>query len=250
MKGDKKCFGLLLAFFIIFGLSLSVCSVDTNALKYEYMAIPFLEPVLPSSDLFNNCYEFVNGSYRAPSSGFSINNCSNMGFGNGVSNFSLEFDGDSYDSSYSDLQLKGSSSFMSTSFGTNYSDLHSIFRISSQTPNNFIGVDSRYNRYYDTRVYDSSSLDSNQIARQRLPLSNFVSASVPLGLLRCEPFVNGAICPFTVATRSYVSEQILPYWYTADGFYLHSEVIDISPSNLDSRLCFIQLSILHDVLSM
>jgi len=32
------------------------------------------------------------------------------------------------------------------------------------------------------------------------------------------------------------------------GIICISEVIDISPSNLDSSLCFIQLSISHDVL--
>ena len=35
---------------------------------------------------------------------------------------------------------------------------------------------------------------------------------------------------------------------TADGVICISEVIDISPSNLDSRLCFIQSKFSHDVL--
>lgn len=44
MKGVKKCYGLLLVLFIIFGLSLSVSS-DTSALKYELEYIPFTVPI-------------------------------------------------------------------------------------------------------------------------------------------------------------------------------------------------------------
>lgn len=42
MKGLKKCYGLLLALFIMGGLSLSVCSADTNAYKYNFDYIPLV----------------------------------------------------------------------------------------------------------------------------------------------------------------------------------------------------------------
>lgn len=42
MKGVKKCYGLLLALLIIFGLSLSV-SLDTSALKYDIVQYPIAD---------------------------------------------------------------------------------------------------------------------------------------------------------------------------------------------------------------
>lgn len=45
MKGVKKCYGLLLALFIMVGLSLSVCSADTNALKYSFDSFPLYRAV-------------------------------------------------------------------------------------------------------------------------------------------------------------------------------------------------------------
>ena len=44
--------------------------------------------------------------------------------------------------------------------------------------------------------------------------------------------------------------SLVPLGFLPWGWcYLHIELIDISPSNLDSSLCFIQLHILHDVLA-
>lgn len=71
MKG-LKCFGLLLVLATIFGLSLSVCSNDTNALKYQVDKIPIAFP--GSSTANPNFYWNVPAFEVETSSDISLDN--------------------------------------------------------------------------------------------------------------------------------------------------------------------------------
>lgn len=81
-KKGLKC-GLLLALFIIFGLSLSVCLEDTNALKYDLEYIPFTVPQIAG----NNGHQ-LNRQFRFDG---STNGSSNfLKFGNYYFNSDLD----------------------------------------------------------------------------------------------------------------------------------------------------------------
>lgn len=59
MKGVNKCYGLLLVFFIMLGLSLNI-SLDVSALKYQIDTLPFWIPI--NSSLNPNFAQFQNFS--------------------------------------------------------------------------------------------------------------------------------------------------------------------------------------------
>ena len=105
MKGVKKCYGLLLVSLITLGVSLSVCSGNINALKHEYAGIPLLDPQVPSSS--SRGYDCSSGKCLKPASGFDISRQSVSSFGG---TFTLEFNGDSYNSSYDSISPLYSSS--------------------------------------------------------------------------------------------------------------------------------------------
>lgn len=215
MKGVRKCFGLLSVLVITFGLSLSVFSIDTNALKHEYVGIPYDSFIIPSP------------SYDSSTDTLFLNwNTVDQPLTTDGSSLELKFEGDSHQSSYSSLMPLYSSSVMlpvfeSSDSSCRYGNLFPIFdfaggsfgsdgfRTDLQTP---------YHRLFpSSAVSQECNLDNKTIP-------NFNENSVPLGLLHCDRG-NGAVCSFTIATRAYVHDQILPYSYSSDGFFIHSKAI-------------------------
>jgi len=83
------------------------------------------------------------------------------------------------------------------------------------------------------------------------PISGVYSNSCPLSQW-CHPTISSSVVPFSSHLQSFptslsairvVSSASEVIWH----LYLSSEVIDISPSNLNSSLSFIQPGISHDV---
>lgn len=116
-KGINKCYGLLLAFFTIFGLSLNVSS-DTNALKYAYNAFPL------SNDTF-----YVSGTYYTSS------------------NFGVSFSSDSDVSFDSDLFNLSKSAFLLCNQVSDSGNLRPIFSNYFSNPSTYgLSINSSFNK--------------------------------------------------------------------------------------------------------
>lgn len=212
MKGVKKCIGFL-TLFVPLALSFLISS-DTNALKHEYIGIPYSSFTIPCPSYDSSTHEFsFDWDFQ--------NEC----FTSDGSSLLLRFAGDSWDSSYSDLHQNFSSSYLNLTSDNSsnlYGDLLPIYRFSSD--NSEVFTTFEYQNFLLHRNYVSSSIPLGY-SQDNHQIRNFDHDSVPLGLLSCGPS-NGAICNGLWNTREYVSSQILPYSYSSDGFYLKSKAID------------------------
>ena len=220
MKRSKLCYGLLLALVIIFGLSLNVC-FDTNASSHDYVGIPFLNPCIQVSSDYTSLVPYDPSNF-APT-------CTGRG---GV--LAFEFKGTASDSSFSDIFVKDSSSQLGyASDGTSFYYDGTVRALSSGF---------HRNNYNDGGVTIASSYPA-------FAVSEFISDSSPLSvqnfytrtafgtsgkpaydnransILICGPQY-GAVCGGLWNTNEYISSQILPYWYSADGFYRVNSAID------------------------
>lgn len=218
MKRSKLCFGLLSVFLIIFGLSLNVSS-DVNASSHDYLGIPFMGPCLrPSSD-FTSLVPYPS---EHP-------NCD--GFG---SNLSITFSGTAFDSSLSDIYVNSSSSWLGWAFEDNsfyydssYDLLHPLF--SRTNSDNSVSISSTFRLNFTVPEFlSNSSPGSSANFRSRTPFGSsgkppFVFKST--SILICGTTF-GAVCGGLWNTNEYISSQILPYWYSADGFYRVNSAID------------------------
>lgn len=229
MKRSKICYGLLLALFITLGLSLSVFSKDSSALKYEYNGIGLLSPQLCIDQ--NSETGLWELSYTYPCYG---------GLTSGSASFKISFQGDSYQSSYDNLTLPRSSSYLSTSVVENQNNFEKVFPMfyygHDFTTDDFqsFGEYAWFNRLYYSDLWQNLPVTEHR----RGPLGNFNQSSIPDSLLICNLLApdnhhssnstaNGAKCGGLWNTGEYLNDQVLPYWYSYDGFYIHSRAIDV-----------------------
>lgn len=115
MKGVKKCFGLLLLCSITFGLSLSVCSGDINALKHEYNSLLVLNSPLPLRTNSSSRYFDWN----------SQDTTSNYTFGG--SGFGLEFANDAWKDEYSSIRVPTELRYITADLNSSSCDFRSMF---------------------------------------------------------------------------------------------------------------------------
>lgn len=104
MKGNKLCFGLLFALAITLGLSLSVCSEDTNALKHEYQGLSLLSPVVQIKHDTNNYIDW--------------NNDDGDWYSFGTNPFVLKFEGNAWDSSLENLRVRKDLRYVGTQYNS------------------------------------------------------------------------------------------------------------------------------------
>ena len=244
MKRSKLCYGLLLALVTIFGLSLNVSS-DVNALKHEYNGIPVLSPTA--------CFSY-DSSTGHQSISYDYSDCGGSGFGLG-SSFSISFEGDSYDSSYDSLTLDSSASILRFNEDGFYSSLEPMWYFGPNSSNDSyptLGLLGTVGRDY----FVSSMTNLPSYEKRRSPFGsngfiNFDTSTVPDALLVCHPFAsnnysstaggNGAVCNGLWNASEYLNSQVLPYFYSYDGFYLHSKAIDADGVRYSNTFSFSDL---------
>lgn len=218
MKRSKLCFGLLLALAIMLGLSSSVYLEDTNALSHDYVGIPFLVPCLESNAGYTSLIPYSSSDRcrsLSPSFGFGIN-----------------FQGSAYDSSLSDIFPKYSSSFLG------FSADEDSFYFDNPSPNSLRPLFARHVSDTDiSAFFNAPSYALPEFVSDSLSYNNFHSR-IPFGysgkpsfdnnaqsVISCGP-ITGAVCGGLWNASEYLNDQILPYWYTADGFYRSNSAID------------------------
>lgn len=229
MKGNKICFGLFSLLAITLGLSLSVCSEDTSALRYEYNGIGFLSSHLCVS--YNEDSELWYLNYNYP--------CSNLN-ASGGSSFKISFEGDSYQSSYDNLNLPRSSSYLQTSIEDNKNNFERVIPMFYYGEDNVGDSYKSFGEYawFDTWYYNDLWHNVPSSEHRRGPLANFQESTIPNALLVCNVLAsdnhhisnlsaNGAKCGGLWNVGEYLNDQVLPYWYSYDGFYIHSRAIDV-----------------------
>lgn len=204
----------------MFGLSLNVSSV-ANASSHDYVGIPFLEPCLhPSSD-------YTSLAPYHPSN-FSPN-CTGYG-----SALSLGFHGTASDSSLSDIFVRDSSSQLGySSDGTSFYYDNTVNALGSgfiryNYNNGDVSIMSAYTAFAIPEFISDSSPLSSQNFHTRVPFGTSGKPSYDNranSILTCGTQF-GAVCGGLWNTNEYISSQILPYWYSADGFYRVNSAID------------------------
>lgn len=233
MKRSKNlCFGLFLVLAIMFGLSLGVFSPDVNAAKYEYNGISLLNQIV--------CLHFNSQTQEYEiSNHYPCNNGSDFEGIVGRSGLTIAFQGDSYQSSYDRLSLPRSSSFLETTFDSPsskflYSNVLSMFyygHSDSGDDFNTFAINPFSSRYF----YPDSWSNLPSSAIRRSAFTNFDDSSIPSGVLSCSLLkpngfdssqTNGAKCDGLWNVSEYLHDQVLPYWYSYDGFYIHSKAIN------------------------
>lgn len=199
MKGVKKCFGPLLAFAIMLGLSLSVY-LDTSALKHDvqYIPISFDSAVTAGTTNGSNrnpSFEITWLSADAPDE--NINRGTNHYFTSRLSNNKCTF------VNYSDI-------YTSTPSYTTYPIAQFTY-----------GFDSyRYN-YLSESGYPGSS--DSIICNQTVPFGTLYSSQSNLD---SHPnFDDSSLNNIPPLDRPPYS-SLLPYYYDFDSFYAHDTAID------------------------
>ena len=229
MKRSKLCFGLLLALVIMLGLSSNVCS-DVSALAHDYNGINFLSPQFPLHfHTDSDGKRSINWDYTYSGSFDDFISPSGQ-----EQTFSMFF---TDPVSSSDRPTSYSNSL--TYFDMYYqSDDNSCQLINSS----FLPIlrpDSSYNQfisqpfYFDDRINNFATSSGSSLYPQcyrRASFSEGKQAGEPStvnlsGYLTCG-LDNGASCSGIYDTRSFARNELLPNWYTTDGFYIHDTAID------------------------
>lgn len=208
MKG-VKCTGFLILLGLL-ALSFLTCS-DVSALKHEYIGIPYGSFSVPCPS-----WDSSSGKFSLD---WSTYNFCEVSDGSGLS---LQFKGDSFVSSYSNLSQRFSASYLGLNLDGSdsvYSSLNPIYHFNSDNTEVFTG----FNGTVLHRNWELSALSVDKPILD-VPIRSFNIDSVPIGLLSCGK-ENGAVCGGLWNTREYVSSQILPYDYSSSGFYLKSHAI-------------------------
>lgn len=233
MKG-LKC-GLLLALPIMLGLSLSVCS-DTNATEHEIVSIPYLAPQLPP-----RVNDSSTGKYK---------------FNWSDSSDSDAIGGDGFDISFQNVPddlvpngLKFNASLLGSVYENGVYQPSDIFGIILKEENVSLHYKTIYTTSGTNNYYPSfwSNLSQQQNFYTRKPFGqdgklNFNNSYI--GLMSCNSMPdiyyngNGANCTGLWNTSEYVSSQILPYWYTADGFYTRNSAFTSDGMNYKYAFSF------------
>lgn len=201
------------------GLSSSVYLEDTNALSHDYVGIPFLNPCLETNSSFTSLVPYS-----------SSDRCRSLTIG---SNFGINFQGSASDSSLRDIFPKYSSSFLGYS-----ADDDSFYFDNSSS--NALRSTFRRNVYDNDDVaafFGSPLYTIPEFVSESLSYNNFYTR-VPFGysgkpsfdnnalsVLSCGP-LTGAVCDGLWNSAEYLNDQVLPYWYSSDGFYRSNSAID------------------------
>lgn len=231
MKGVKLLCGLFSVFSIMLGLFFVVSS-DVSALHHEYNGLSYFPVYIPSP-------------YYDSNLGYSTLNWSELSFFGVGSNLELRFEGDSWDSSYSDLRTRFSSSYINFIFRSDYggcvgSEIKPIFNFTSNS------VFTQFNGYLFSKLWSSNVLHNPpspllpECNHQSFPVYNVIDERLPSGILSCS-VLNGAVCDGLWNSNEYIRSQILPYSYSSDGFYLHSKAIDTNGVHYSNTFSFIDM---------
>ena len=219
MEGVKKCYGLLLALFITVGLSLSVYCVDSNALKHEYLGVPFLTQKVPTS-----YYEDEDGLYHIDWTNSDRGYNSNFGF-SGYGGFGIS----GFGSDYSDLNWSQNMTYIYMTYSDNYcyyDRFYALGSMSSDSSGYSFGVGEDF---YNNNLQINSSFPVHCRFHEQFgvsPQPGVLSNTFPTA---------GVISPS--GDNGFIASQMSPaqafalfnnYWYTFDGFYTHSTAIDTS----------------------
>lgn len=232
MKGNKKCFGLFVALFIMLGLSLSVYSNESNALQHQYVGITYYTTAIP-----NTVYNSTTGDY-------DVGTYDHDGIGGyiGGGNFQLEWQGDAYQSEYDNLSMKKDTATLDLVWDSNknkcaYGNSRGIYNTLPWTNpydgSSFNGINAQYGsipRYFDDWIIDKNSLYGcqtlNKFGENGKPQFDEQSTPTgPLAVLSCDKS-NGLTCGHIEFVGNIVHNDILPYYYSADGFYLKNKAVD------------------------
>jgi len=224
MKGLKKCFGLLLLLFTISTLSFVVSS-DVSALKHDYEGVPFLLPI--------NYHDFVYDS----DSGLYFIDWDKGGSGYDGSDFlpgtfgGFVLSGFGSSSYYSGIQFNNDMVSLHTSrinnkcnvFNYNFTELGStsFYDFSPSYYRIAIGT----TEFYDPRLtFDSSEF----LCNYHLNFGSFPQPEFHFASLDNVPIYGGSdgFVHSYPSASVFVSNNLLPSWYTFDGFYTHSTAID------------------------
>lgn len=233
MKGKKLCFGLLLLSFIMVGSLSSVSS--TYSLSHDYNGIPFLTPIIPlkyttvdgrDSIDWNSTITSVTQLHRSDS--YFTLGIYNNAWDESMSNISL-----AYNLSYMKLRYNSESSnclyytdYVSPLFYINKSDSSFTLRNSQSPftyfyPSQFVG-----SNLSSDLGFDPSSYCNHRDAFGSLNQPQFSSNPLPAGSFNCG-FSSGTTCQGMQDFRQFVRTEFLPdYWFSTDGFYVHSTAID------------------------
>lgn len=230
-----KCFGLLSVFAIIFGCSLNVYS-DTSALRYEYAGISFRRYEVPELVYNSSTNKYEVGQYD-PSNSISVGSFGGM--------FQLTASGGAYQSEYDNLSMKKDTAFMSLVYDSSigkcvyndsvYDSINYSIGLNNMLPwNNSGNILDIQNRTVFTNPDWLSSSDINSDYGCYLPSRfgssekpDFDTTSLPSGnnaVLACDKG-NGLTCGHLEFIGNIYNNNLSPFWFSADGFYIHNSVV-------------------------
>lgn len=232
MKGVKKCYGLLLALLIMFGLSLSVC-LDSNALKHDYNGIPFLAPLVPNS------VKVIDGGYTS----IDWDNARDGGgeYSN-TQSFAIYARGQaySYNDNYKDLRFKDGMKLSYLNFQPSQSNGQNLCNLSSSASANAIlsfdnsvsqGFNSvsQFDRIYYLNNNFNNNFDNltNTQSRCRFlgkfgqippPRLGEVATNTPFRPCKDSRYGNFS-CSIQFNATGYFNDSFSNHWFTSSGFY-------------------------------
>lgn len=229
MKWFKKIIRAILNLLPIFAFFFIV-NGDSFALKHDYTGYSLGNSPLPSSVKYNN----ETGKYY-----FDKDDSNSYAAEFGSSSFSLSFRGDVGDNIPDSLMY--SAGYLSFSNSGEFRNVYPIFSKSDDGLSIYVNP-----QFYEVNyLWNGSLLPSNYIRFHHsfgsggLPQFNF--DSIPSAqLIYCTPLGqgspagsnwnngNGAVCPGSWNLREYAADSILPYPYSYDGFYNHSNAVSNS----------------------
>lgn len=222
MKGVKQCLKFLPLFAI-----LSLCclqSLDVNALQHEYVGLQWTPYRIPSGT-----YDSSTGDKYLNWDWDSTHSLTFFG-----SSFSVFFQGDALTDYERGLSVPHSFSFIDLRFQDNecyYRSTYPLFNFSES--NNVLRFGS--NNSFDSSImypnwqnladssYNCDFEDEFGIGHQ----PDFVESSLSNTLMSCD--FNGNGCgggPGLIPSNRYVSDNVLPYWFSTNGLFIHSKAID------------------------
>lgn len=223
-KGIRLCLGFL-ALFALPALCLSISS-DVSALRHNYTGVPIMNVNFPAltSDGGNAWrYDWDTSDMSA--------------YQSNISWFYVGFEGDSYDSDFlNSVSARFSSSFLSSSYDSSFNRC-TFGENANVRPIISFGENSIYFHVTDGHGYypsDWTNISGNALCRRRSSFGSsdispsvppFDTDSLPSGILSCNK-QNGAVCGGLWNASEYVSDRVLPYWYSSDSVMLQSHYID------------------------
>lgn len=223
MKGNKLCFGLLLLFSIMVGLSLNAC-LDVSALRHDYDGIALFDPMFPCNFILDTD---TNLYYRD----FSFHNDSSNSYCGPGTGFQIEFDGDS-SSSFDGLNY----TLPSSQFNLNSYDSESgsyVFEgnsfslyppILTKSSNGFYTSGSYVPDFISDIPSEFKGFSRQHLGSNGIPNIDISSVNNIFNVVPCQ---YGVPCGFPLlGEKAYLEQNILPFRYSYDGFILKSSAVD------------------------